>query len=509
VRDPATDASPGTVVAIDESNHTVDLKRAATSAVPHPEALIPFDHYGTTDQRLALRRIAASVLKHGIDGDRPFRAARDLLLRRPPRTGQRHGAPLRRDGELATDAARRLVVSLNRSCLAIQGPPGSGKTHIGARMILDLVRARKKVGVTANSHKVIANLLNAVCEAAEEAGVKLDMVQKCEEDERCDHKMVARAENNDDVVGALNDGTAQVVGGTAWLWSRADMADSVDVLFVDEAGQMSLANALAVSQGARSLVLLGDPQQLDQPRKGSHPPGAECSALAHLLGDATTMPKDLGLFFEKTWRLHPDVCRFTSEMFYESRLESEEHLSRQALRADAPLGGTGLRFMPVPHTGNDVESAEEAEAVAAMARALVEGGGTWVDAKGRRCRIRWKDVVIVAPFNAQVAEIAERLPPDAKVGTVDKFQGQEAPVSIYSMTSSTAEDAPRGMSFLYSRHRLNVATSRARCVAVIVASPALLAVRAGTPEQMRLANALCRFVELGNDEMLQAPTPRS
>jgi uncharacterized protein len=280
------------------------------------------------------------------------------------------------------------------------------------------------------------------------------------------------------------------------------MADSVDVLFVDEAGQMSLANALAVSQGARSLVLLGDPQQLDQPRKGSHPPGAERSALAHLLDDATTMPKHLGLFFEKTWRLHPDVCRFTSEMFYESRLESEEHLSRQTLRADAPLGGTGLRFVPVPHTGNDVESAEEAEAVAAMARALVESGATWVNAKGRKRRITWKDVVIVAPFNAQVADIAERLP-DAKVGTVDKFQGQEAPISIYSMTSSTAEDAPRGMGFLYSRHRLNVATSRARCVAVIVASPALLAVRAGTPEQMRLANALCRFFELAA-ERLQA-----
>jgi predicted RecB family nuclease len=496
VRDPATGESPGTVVAIDEANHIIDLKRAATSQVPHPTALIPYDYYGSDEQRQALRRIATSVLEHGIDGDGPHRAACDLLVRHAPRVGQPPGAHLCREGEHATDAARRLVVELDRSTLAIQGPPGSGKTYIGARMIVDLVRAGRKVGVTANSHKVIANLLKAVCEAAEEAGVKPDMVQKCEEDEWCDHAMVARAETNDDVVGALRDGTTLVAAGTAWLWSRTDMAASVDVLFVDEAGQMSLANALAVSQAARSLILLGDPQQLDQPRKGSHPPGAERSALAHLLGDAATMPPERGLFLETTWRLHPDVCRFTSEMFYESLLAPEEHLSRQKVRADGLLGGTGLRFVPVAHAGNDVESEEEAEAVASLVRSLVEGGATWMNAKGQRRRITWKDVVIVAPFNAQVAAIAERLPPDARIGTVDKFQGQEAPVSIYSMTSSTADDAPRGMSFLYSRHRLNVATSRARCVAVIVASPALVRVRAGTPEQMKLANALCRFVEM-------------
>lgn len=504
VRDPATDASPGTVVRIDEGNHTVDLKRVTTSEVPHPRALIPFDHYGTKEQRQALRRIAVSVLEHGIDGDGPYRAARDLLLRRPPRTGQAPGVPLCREGEHATDAARRLIVALDRSTLAIQGPPGSGKTYIGARMILNLVRAGRKVGVTANSHKVIANLLRALCEAAKEARLTLDIIQKCEEDERCDHDMVTRAGTNAEVLAALRDGTAQVAAGTAWLWSPADMAASVDVLFIDEAGQMSLANALAVSQAGQSLVLLGDPQQLDQPRKGSHPPGAERSALAHLLGDAATMPPDLGLFFETTWRLHPDICRFTSEVFYESLLAPEEHLSRQTVRAAGPLGGTGLRFLSVPHAGNDVESAEEADAVASLARSLVQGGATWANEKERPRRVTWKDVVIVAPFNAQVAAIAERLPPDAKVGTVDKFQGQEAPISIYSMTSSTAEDAPRGMNFLYSCHRLNVATSRARCVAVIVASPALVAVRARTPEQMRLANALCRFVELAADSEAEA-----
>jgi uncharacterized protein len=496
VRDPATGKRPGEVYAIDGIGHTVDLKRGSTSQVPHPTALIPFEHYDTAEQRQALRRIAASVLEHGVDSDGPYRAARDLLLRRPPHSGQAPGALLHRAGEHATDAARRIVLALDRSTLAIQGPPGSGKTYIGARMILDLVRAGKKVGVAANSHKVVANLLKALCEAAVEIGLTPHIVQKCEEDERCDHDMVARAEKNEEVIAALRDGTAQVAAGTAWLWSRADMASSVDVLFVDEAGQMSLANALAVSQGARSLVLLGDPQQLDQPRKGSHPPGAERSALAHLLGDAATMPPELGLFFETTWRLHPDVCRFTSQVFYDSLLEPEEHLSQQDLRVAGPLNGTGVRFIPVTHAGNDVESPAEADAVASLARSLVEGGAVWVDAEGDQHQLGWRDVVIVAPYNAQVAAIEARLPPGARVGTVDKFQGQEAPISIYSMASSTAEDAPRGMGFLYSGNRLNVATSRARCVAVIVASPALLRVRAGTPTQMKLANALCRFVEM-------------
>ncbi len=498
VRDPVTGHSPGEVYAIDELQHTIDLRRGKKSQVPHPTALIPFEHYKTGEQRQALRRVATSVLEHGIDGDGPHRAARDLLMRRPPRGGQSPSEPLCRDGEHATDAARRLVVALDRTTLAIQGPPGSGKTYIGARMILDLLRAGKKVGVTANSHKVIANLLKAVCEAAEEVKQKVDILQKCDEGEKCAHGMVSRTKDNADVVAALRDDSARVAAGTPWLWSRLDMADSVDVLFIDEAGQMSLANALAVSQAAQSLVLLGDPQQLDQPRKGSHPRGAERSALAHLLGEATTMPRELGLFLETTWRLHPAVCRFTSEVFYESLLEPREHLAKQDVRADWPLNGTGLRFVAVPHTGNDVDAPAEANAVASLARSLVEGGATWVDAEGDEHQLGWDDVVIVAPYNAQVAAIEERLPPQARVGTVDKFQGQEAPISIYSMTSSTAEDAPRGMGFLYSRNRLNVATSRARCLAVIVASPALVAVRAATPGQMRLANGLCRFVELAS-----------
>jgi uncharacterized protein len=243
-------------------------------------------------------------------------------------------------------------------------------------------------------------------------------------------------------------------------------------------------------------VLLGDPQQLDQPMQGAHPPGADRSALAHVLGDAATIGADRGLFLETTWRLHPALCDFTSEVFYDDRLEPEAHLAAQRLIVPLDMvDGVGPRLLEVPANGADNESPVEADAIATLAATLVRDG-SWTDSDRVTRRLTWDDVLIVAPFNAQVGAIKRRLPPEARVGTVDKFQGQEAPISLYSMTTSSPELAPRGMDFLYSRNRLNVATSRARCVAVVVASPDLLRVRARTPEQMRLANAFCRFAEL-------------
>ena len=220
-------------------------------------------------------------------------------------------------------------------------------------------------------------------------------------------------------------------------------------------------------------------------------------ALAHVLGDQATMPAEQGLFLETTWRLHPELCAYTSEAFYDDRLEPEPHLAGQRLRSGLQgIDDVGPRLLSVATTGADNESPDEADAVARLARSLVEGGASWDDHDGVNRRIGWEDVLIVAPYNAQVGAIRRRLPLEARVGTVDKFQGQEAPLSIYSLTTSSPELAPRGMDFLYSRHRLNVATSRARCVAIVVASPALLRVRARTPEQMKLANALCRVAEL-------------
>ncbi|HET7029806.1 MAG TPA: TM0106 family RecB-like putative nuclease [Candidatus Limnocylindrales bacterium] len=491
----------GDVVRLNLAAGTVDLRRP--SGEPHPESIVPLNWFRTQDHQESLIQLAEWVVEHGIDGDGPHEAARALLLGRPPRLGQADGAPIRRPSESDLEAAVRSGLSLDRTTLPIQGPPGSGKTYNGARMIVALLARGKRVGITATSHKVIGNLIREVQAAAADPATvgaltaDVRIIQHGPADKVVEHDDVVRAKDGADVRARLDAGVSNLAAGTTWLWASRRMIDSVDVLVVDEAGQISLANVVAVARATSSLVLLGDPQQLDQPLRGSHPPGADRSALAHILDGQATMPPDRGLFLERTWRLHPDLCAYTSEAFYDDRLEPEPDLGRQRLATRVSLvAGTGPRLLEVPTAGADNESPDEAEAVAALARSIVDGGTTWTDRKGTSHPVTWDQVLIVAPYNAQVAAISRLLPAGARVGTVDKFQGQEAPISIYSMTSSTPELAPRGLEFLYSRNRLNVATSRARCIAVVALSPELLHVRARNPAQMRLANALCRLAEL-------------
>ena len=329
-----------------------------------------------------------------------------------------------------------------------------------------------------------------------QAPVELRGIQKANDGDGCPDERIVQAGSNAEVAEALADGHANLAGGTAWLWAREELADAVDVLVIDEAGQMSLANTLAVCQAAGSLVLLGDPRQLDQPIQGVHPPGTGVSALGHLLGESPTVDPSPGVFLNHTWRMHPDICTFTTEQFYEGRLRARPELGRQTVVGPGPLAGYGLRFIPVEHAGNTNASVEEAECVAALIRELLDAGAAWVDMQGAQERLTLDDVLVVAPYNAHVAVLRATLPAGARVGTVDKFQGQEAPIVIYSMATSTADEASRGMEFLYNLHRLNVATSRARCVVGIVASPVLLTPDCRTPEQMRLANPFCRFLEL-------------
>lgn len=489
------------MVAIGEIAGTIDIKRGVNSQTPHPKALIPYERVETEDIRESLYRLATWVADKGIIGNGPYEAARNLLLRtRPAALKAKMDAVVGKDDDL-TGPAKEMVRSLaeKASVLPIQGPPGSGKTFTGARMILELVRNGKRVGVTANSHKVISHLLEELCDAAEKTTVKLHCVQRVKDvndGSGCQHPLVTLAGDNSQVLAALRDGSAAVAAGTAWLWSREEMANSVDVLFVDEAGQMCLANLLALSQATRSLVLLGDPQQLDQPQQGLHPPGAEASALGHLLNGRATIGDDQGVFLAETRRLHPDISAFTSELFYDGRLIARPENSKQRVNAKGLIDGTGLRFIPVGHSGNQSDSPEEAAAIVELVTRLLNSNATWTDKHGETQPLELKDILIVAPYNAQVALLTESLLAGARVGTVDKFQGQQAPLVFYSMATSTPEDAPRGMEFSYSLNRFNVAISRARCVAVLVASPALFNVQCKTPRQIELANAFCRYLEM-------------
>ena len=495
--DPETGKAVGRVVRVDDEEGVIDIRRDRTQPPPTATSLVPHDLVRPQPKPESLQRLARWVLDHGIEDAGRYQAARDLLVRRPPRLGQRGGQPLHNAGEEAPDAARRLVAGMGESYLAIQGPPGSGKSTVGAEMIVDLVAARKRVGATANSHKVIGELLAKVARIAHQRGVRVAIGQRSNDEPT--YTDAKHLKKNEEARDALADGSADVVGGTTWLWAREDMIESVDVLFIDEAGQMSLADALAASLSAMNLVLLGDPQQLDQPLQGVHPPGAERSALAHVLYGERVMPDHLGLFLDGSWRLHPEISAYTSEVFYEGRLHSHPGRERLDLEGAPPLSGTGIRFVPVLHSGQSSESPEEAEQLATLVRFLFDADPAYTDAEGSTHSLGGSDVLVITPYNAQVRAIRVALP-DFRVGTVDKFQGQEAPIAIYSMATSSGAEAPRGMEFLYSLNRLNVATSRAQCLAVVVASPALVGVRCRTPRQMRLANALARLVEVATGQ---------
>jgi predicted RecB family nuclease len=457
--DPATEKSPGTILAIDDGG-TIRLRRSKKRhGEPFPRALVPPTPLQTWAQQDALMRLAR-------DPD-AYPAARDVLSRARPRA--------RLDTNVF-DAA----LSLDRSYLFVQGPPGTGKTWRGAAAAVALMKAGKRVGVAAQSHKAIHKFLDDVIAQ----GYEFRGVKKTSDYEGTRYTGSDLIENESDAK-TVAAGDHQLVAGTSYLFAREDV--HVDTLFIDEAGQVSLADALAIATSADDVVLLGDPNQLPQVSQGAQPKEVRASVLEHLLGDEVTVSRDRGIFLDRTWRLRLELCSFVSEAFYEGRLEPQDVALGRSLAA-----GNGLRFVEVPHTGNRQRAPEEADWIAAEIRALL--GTELTNEHGTRA-LRPEDVLVVAPYNMQVRCLRSAVPGGVPVGTVDKFQGQQAPVVFFSMTSSGGEEVPRGLDFLFSANRFNVAISRAQCLAYVVASPALLVADAKTPEQMRLLNTVCRFAE--------------
>jgi predicted RecB family nuclease len=466
VIDPATGDDAGEILALDRDARTLVLRRGPKLAdVDLPRCLIPGGPYRTFDQEEALARLGRSLLA----GDGAYPALETILDR----------VPFPHDVQTTDlDELKALLRSLEGRHLVIQGPPGSGKTWTSGRLIADLIGAGHTVGVASTSHKAIHKLLDEVEAAAAEAGIPFEGLKKASSgnpESEYESASIVSVHDSDDCCDV------DLTGGTAWHYARDAHDRTLDYLFVDEAGQVSLADALAMGTCARNVVLLGDPQQLAQVIQGTHPGGTEASVLTWLIGDAETIPPDRGVFLERTFRLHPSICAYISGEFYEGRLLPDPCTAART----TPLG-TGLRYVEVAHAGNRQESAEEVDAVAAVVSELLAAG------------VAAGEVMVVSPYNMQVNLLREALPAPVAVGTVDKFQGQEADVVVYSLASSSGEDVPRGLEFLLSRNRLNVAISRARCLAYLVASPRLLEVNCRTIPQMRLANALCRFVELAS-----------
>ncbi len=421
-------------------------------------------------------------------GPKSFRAIDDFLGRHPPRIKGRGPGPILTGGDLVTEVIDT-VVNLDSSILPIQGPPGTGKTYVASKAIAALVRKARRIAVSSNSHAAIRNVLTAVSKALKDDGGPLvPIVHKGgdeePDDEEQDGQGITVVTSNED--GLLR--SAPVVGGTAWLFSRGEHANAFDYLFVDEAGQVSLANLVAISRCARNLVLIGDPRQLPQVIQGAHPGPAGLSGLEYLLGDHATIPEEYGIFLPETRRMHPDLCGFISEQVYQGRLTSHPDTAVQ-LVVTANFPSAGAYFVPIEHESNVQISHEEIDAIKACVSDLL--GGKWTDKNGITRPLSENDIIIVAPYNAQVNAIQDALPKEIRVGTVDKFQGQEAPVCLVSMTASSAEESSRGLEFLLSLNRLNVAISRAKGLSLVFGSPKLRATSCGSVEQMRLVNTLC------------------
>lgn len=480
-----------------DPDHKLVRLRIGAKREPLPDGLALGPGAPIPDKKLRarIRKFADSV----IAGDGRFAGVRRLLLKqRPEIEGIDPGQPLVSD---PPEVGRiiEVVSGLKSSYLFIQGPPGAGKTYTGSKVIAELLRCGRSVGIASNSHKAIHNLLAGVVAEAERRDITFRGFKKCSSSNSDSRFEDDRYFDNGTDVDAYEPAVHGLFAGTAWAF--ADLSDDVmlDFLFVDEAGQVSLANLVAMGLNARNIVLLGDQMQLGQPIQGIHPGRSGESTLEYLLDGRATIPGNEGIFLPLTWRMHPAVCGFISEAVYDGRLQSAPGLEKQHLvlnaSAHAALAPAGIRYWPVEHADCSQRSEEEANLIREVFDSLLHQ--SYADRSGAHSNITTDDILVVSPYNMQVNLLKSALPEGARVGTVDKFQGQEAQVVIVSMATSSGNDLPREIEFLYSKNRLNVAISRAKCLAIVVANPQLMSVHCSTPEQMALINTLCWVKECG------------
>src|SRR5579862_5445358 len=501
-RNPRTRKGAGTIVSLDGDANRLELKTTAPVEIARTiTELIPGTPPPIAEQRKALSRVATSYL----DGSLPQRyaATYDLLTNRDPRLVQ--ATTTLQPSDVTAESVSAIVSTLDRSYLFIQGPPGSGKSTIGSHVICDLLASGKRIAVTSTSHKAIHNLLGKVeARMAERGGVFRGRYKHSgngsEYRSRLPAPFIESVKNNE----PLYADDYQLAGGTVWLFARQELDAKFDYLFIDEAGQVALADALAMSLCAKNVVLLGDPSQLSQVSQGRHPLHADDSVLEHVLGDAQTIPERRGIFLDVSFRMQPNICNFISSAMYDRRLHpaADTHMHRITT---ASQEYAGLYFAGVEHAGNSSSSSEEASEIVRQISLLL-AGGVLVDSaplrRGISQKVTERDLIVVTPYNAQRRQILASLRnagididpgTGVRVGTVDKFQGQEAAVVFYSMATSSGDDIPRNVEFLFERNRFNVAVSRARVASVLICSPRLLDIRCRTPEQMALANLLCAF----------------
>ncbi|HBN74521.1 MAG TPA: hypothetical protein DD473_01615 [Planctomycetaceae bacterium] len=469
------------------------LSELPDGKLPERLSLIPDDYVGSESIEDAIERLAIGWQ------DRQYipSAFRQFLLGQPPKLRNHNaGDPLLGSDEDTVQSCIRIAHDMVDSTLCIQGPPGAGKTYTASHMILALLKEGKNVGVTSNSHNAILNVMAACAEAMpgqlsaiKAGGDKNDPVFE-------KYPGIRYIGGGSEAASAFCGG---LIGGTAWLFSRPEMANRLDYLFVDEAGQVSIANLAGMCHATKNIVLIGDQMQLSQPLQGSHPGKSGQSLLEYLLHEHAVVPQELGVFLSITRRMHYNICSFISGCVYEERLQSHPETNNRRILPPPDLNSNkiipaGIVFVEVPHSGNVQGSDEEVDQILEITETLLQSEHTNLEGQSLG-RLQLGDILYVAPYNLQVRKLRERLPEGARVGSVDKFQGQEAPVVIISMCSSANDIGSRGLQFLLNKNRLNVAVSRAKSLTIVVGDPGIAYSSVSSIKDMELVNMFCRLKE--------------
>ncbi len=471
--------------ALDDGLIVVQSKHEPPSVI----SLIPDEYVNPNPIPQAIDRIVSDFEKGALVEKS---AIFDFLTRAKPRVKGRSSGPIitSHEPENRLQQVIDVVSNLDNSYLTIQGPPGSGKSYTGKHVIAELLKDGARVGITSNSHKAINNLLLSTAKYCKEKNISGTFgCTKDNEPELADYDVAIL--KNSDLVNYVQ--PSCVLGTTAWGFAREDMVGQLDYLFVDEAGQVAVANLIAMSGSTCNLVLMGDQMQLGQPSQGTHPADSGLSVLDYLLHETPTIPEDMGVFLGTTYRMHSAVNKFISEHIYEGKLQPHPENDKRVVGVPADYSGplkldSGIAFIPVDHEGNTQASDEEVAEIKKLAHDLL-GREFHTGKDDMPVRpIDWNDMLFVAPYNHQVSKLRIALGEQAKVGSVDKFQGQEAPIVFLSMCTSDASESPRGLDFLFDRHRINVAISRAQSLAIVVGNPNIGMTSVNRVEQLKLIN---------------------
>ena len=482
----------GTIVDIDYTEKEVFIKRGnAKGKLPQLLSIGPNKPQDNLKLSANIYKFVDSLL----DNQKKYKALNDFLSKKlPDIKGIKQGDKIIQSNNFIEEIPK-VISNLQDSYIYIQGPPGTGKTYHSSNAIIELLKQKKKIAITGLSHKVIHNLLERLERMAIDQNFKFEGYKKGtfeDDDTVYDGTFVQTYEKDPAFMDALSKkNIGQIFAGTKFHLANSYFEEKIDYLFIDEAGQMSVADLISIGNIAKNIILIGDQNQLGQPIKGTHPNDSGLSILDYLLAGKDTISEDRGIFLNKSFRLHPKINDFISSNFYEERLTCDEKTKNRSIQFNKKsiIQNSGIHYLEMNHKNNAQTSMEEFEVVRDLMRNII---GSNFEDNGVKRKLTIDDILVISPYNTQVnlliSELEKADLKNPKVGTIDKFQGQEAPVSIISMTSSDIDSLPRNREFFFNRNRLNVAISRAQVACIILFNPNLLDSSPKNLEHIKLMN---------------------